>query len=169
MMPSSKSPNACLTITPTRQFVSFLEAALFSALVMALAGSTGCENKAIGRRCDVRADSGTGQIVANDMALECPSRICVKPQVDPSVPDPMTTAYCTAECSKDSDCDGERRDTNNNKDFRCKSGFVCGVGFEVGNLCCKKICLCKDFTPAGGVVDPPSCDKSKGVSTCKNL
>jgi hypothetical protein len=138
-----------------------------SSLVFVLAA---CENNAIGRRCDVQADAGLNQAVFNGQALECPSRICVKPARDVAVASQVDTApYCTAECSKDSDCDGETRDTNNKGDMRCKGGFVCGVGFEVGPLCCKKICLCKDFIPKTGLPPAASCDKSKGISTCPNL
>jgi len=138
-----------------------------SSLVFVLAA---CEDKAIGRRCDVQADAGLNQAVFNGQALECPTRICVKPARDMGVAKAVDTApYCTAECSKDSDCDGETRDRSNGADKRCTSGFVCGVGFEVGPLCCKKICLCKDFIPATGLPAAASCDKSKGVSTCQNL
>jgi hypothetical protein len=130
----------------------------------------GCENKAIGRPCDVQSDAGSMQAVFNGQALECPSRICIKPSREQNVATTDTSPYCTAECSKDSDCDGERRDPSNGKDRRCKGGFVCGVGFEVGPLCCKKICLCRDFlTQSGGLQTPASCDKSKGISTCQNL
>jgi hypothetical protein len=98
------------------------------------------------------------------------TRICVKPARDTGVATAAHTApFCTAECSKDSDCDGETRDSANSGDKRCKGGFVCGVGFEVGPLCCKKICLCKDFIPKAGLTAAASCDKSKGVSTCPNL
>jgi hypothetical protein len=130
---------------------------------------TACEDKAIGRLCDVQADAGVTQAVFNGQSLECPTRICLKPSRDMAVAKSVDTApYCTAECSKDSDCDGETRG-GDGADRRCKGGFVCGVAFEVGPLCCKKICLCKDFIPSTGVPSPASCDKSKGVSTCQNL
>jgi hypothetical protein len=138
-----------------------------SSLVFVLAA---CEDKAIGRRCDVQADAGANQAVFNGQALECPTRICVKPSRDVTVATAVDTApYCTAECSKDGDCDGETRDSMNGADKRCRGGFVCGVGFEVGPLCCKKICLCKDFIPKNGLPPVASCDKSKGISTCPNL
>jgi hypothetical protein len=156
------------TTTTARRLLSALTlAGALSSLVFVLAA---CEDKAIGRRCDVQADAGSMQAVFNGQALECPTRICLKPARDNGVAANVDTApYCTAECSKDSDCDGETRDKNNGADRRCKGGFVCGVGFEVGPLCCKKICLCKDFIPAGGIPPAASCDKSKGVSTCPNL
>jgi hypothetical protein len=147
-------------------------AALFVVVLMCAGAvlGTGCEDKAIGRPCDVQSDAGAMQAVFNGQALECPSRICVKPSREQGVAITDTAPYCTAECSKDSDCDGERRDTSNARDRRCKSGFVCGVGFEVGPLCCKKLCLCRDFiAQMGGLQTPASCDKSRMASTCQNL
>jgi hypothetical protein len=155
MMPKSRPT--------TRQSLSAVLGVLLAAVTL-----SACEDKSIGRRCDVQADAGISQAVFNGQALECPTRICVKPARDNGVAEPVdTAAYCTAECSKDSDCDGETRDRKDGSDRRCKNGFVCGVGFEVGPLCCKKICLCKDFLPRGGVAVPASCNKS--VSTCPNL
>src|SRR2546423_3490370 len=98
-------------------------AAVLSAVTLVAAA---CEDKAIGRPCDVQSDAGAMQAVFNGQALECPSRICIKPSREQSVAVTDTAPYCTAECSKDSDCDGERRDTGNPRDRRCKSGFVCG-------------------------------------------
>jgi len=158
---------SCPTTTTARRLLSALTlVGALSSLVFVLGA---CEDKAIGRRCDVQADAGEMQAVFNGQALECPTRICLKPAADPMVAKVDTAPYCTAECSSDSDCDGETRDGNNGGDKRCKTGFVCGVGFEVGPLCCKKICLCKDFIPKTGLTAAASCDKSKGVSTCPNL
>jgi len=143
-----------------------------AALLAALAGvATGCENQAIGRPCDVsKADAGPLEAVLNGSALECPTRLCLKPSREQAVSRPVDTApYCTSECSSDSDCDGERRDIRNPKDKRCQSGFVCGVATVVGGLCCKKVCLCKDFVnvPPGGLQTPVECNKA--TSTCVNL
>jgi hypothetical protein len=144
--------------------------ALAASLLVSAFVLTACEDKAIGRRCDVQADAGLTQAVFNGQALECPTRICVKPSLQQgAAAGKMTAPYCTAECSKDSDCDGETRDPSNGADRRCQGGFVCGVAFEVGPLCCKKLCLCKDFIPKEGLPPATSCDKSKGVSTCQNL
>jgi hypothetical protein len=155
------------TSTARHLFSALALVGTLSSLVFVLAA---CEDKAIGRKCDVQADAGLSQAVFNGQALECPTRICVKPARDNAVATAVDTApFCTAECSKDSDCDGETRDSANSGDKRCKGGFVCGVGFEVGPLCCKKICLCKDFIPKAGLTAAASCDKSKGVSTCPNL
>lgn len=133
------------------------------------AASAGCENQAIGRPCDVsKADAGPLEAVFNGSALECPTRLCLKPSRDPLVQKRVDTApYCTSECSSDSDCDGERRDIRNGNDKRCEGGFVCGVATVVGGLCCKKVCLCRDFVAPGGVQTPVECNKA--TSTCVNL
>src|SRR3954463_16547652 len=114
------------TLTARQIFSALTLLGTLTSLVFVLAA---CEDKAIGRRCDVQADAGLNQAVFNGQALECPTRICVKPSRDMGVAKAVDTApYCTAECSKDSDCDGETRDRNNGADKRCQGGFVCGVG-----------------------------------------
>jgi hypothetical protein len=158
---------SCATTLTARQL---LTVASLAGAVLSLVVLSACEDKAIGRRCDVQADASPSQAVFNGQALECPTRICVKPALEQGVPNTkMTAPYCTAECSKDSDCDGETRDNSNSNDKRCAGGFICAVPFQVGPLCCKKLCVCKDFVPKEGLPTPASCDKSKGVSTCPNL
>ncbi len=154
---SSKLCAKSHTSRPSVLRTSVLGAAL---AVFAALGSSGCEDKAIGRPCDVLADAGAEQAVYNAQALECPSRICLKPIVEADNKNVDTGPYCSAECSKDSDCDGESRDGNNDSDHRCKSGFVCGVAFEIGPLCCKKLCLCKDFLKAGTISTPRRCQEA---------
>lgn len=149
---------------------ALVRASLLAAMlaVLGVIGSTGCEDQAIGRPCDVLADAGALQAVFNAQALECPSRICLKPVRQPGVVRPVNTvAYCSAECSKDSDCEGESRDQSNGRDRRCETGFVCGVAFEVGPLCCKKLCLCKDFLEAGTMKKPLTCDTAAGGRGCQ--
>lgn len=159
------------TTPKARRRLSHASALGGALLSLVLLTSSGCEDNAIGRSCDVTSDAGAMQAVFNGQALECPTRLCVKPSRNMGVAKPVdTTAYCTAECSKDSDCEGEGRDKSNSRDKRCQTGFTCGVAFEVGPLCCKKICVCRDFIPAKeGIPTPASCDKSKGTSTCQNL
>ena len=145
-----------------------LRLSLLGALVSAAValGNISCEDKGIGRSCDVLTDASSTQGVFNSEALECPSRICLKPILDPSKPEqtPPTAAYCSASCSQDSDCSsGEMRDSTNENDRRCKSGFVCGIPFSVGRLCCQKLCLCKDFV-SGSVVTPDVC--LNGADNC---
>ena len=140
----------------------------FVLAAVALFGNTGCEDKAIGRRCDVLTDASAAQGVYNSEALECPSRICLKPvvQVGATMPDPATQAYCSASCSQDSDCEGQMRDQNNKLDYRCSAGFSCGIAFVKGKICCQKLCLCKDFLGPNGAAVPIACQGS-GASSCE--
>lgn len=130
------------------------------ALAMVALGSTSCEDKGIGRPCDVLTDASASQGVFNSEALECPSRICLKPVQDPSKGEltPPTGPYCSASCSQDSDCkDADLRDSNNLTDRRCRGGFVCGIPFVKGRLCCQKLCLCRDFLGSAGAQTPNGC------------
>ena len=149
--------------------VSFLGALL---LALAALGSMACEDNGIGRPCDIGADAGQSQAVYNNQALECPSRICLKP-VNQGSPTLDTGPYCSATCSKDSDCDGQKRDNAERSDLRCKTGFACGVAFVVGPLCCQKLCLCKDFLGTTGLQTPQTCDvklpENHGKTACQEL
>jgi hypothetical protein len=130
-------------------------------------GNTGCEDKAIGRPCDVLTDAGPQQGVYNSEALECPSRICLKPVVQQGASGSVDTGpYCSASCSQDSDCEGQTRDPNNSLDKRCSKGFTCGIPFVRGKICCQKLCLCKDFLGPGGAPTPIAC-QSGGAATCQ--
>ena len=129
--------------------VSFLPAA--ALLLLALA-TTGCEDKHIGRPCQVipgaamQPTAGTTAVI-NSAALECPSRICLLP----SVPAPRDTGpTCSAECSDDGDCDDyEQRNKSDVSDKRCGGSFVCRVVTNLGGFACRKLCVCNDFlTPA---------------------
>jgi hypothetical protein len=158
-------------VRPVTLRLSLLGSLVLSAA--ALFANTGCEDKAIGRPCDVLTDAGASQAVFNAEALECPSRICLKPVVDPTgqkMPSPTTTAYCSASCSQDSDCSGAQsrtKDPNNTLDRRCNSGFVCGIAFVKGKICCQKLCLCNDFLPPGGAQTPIACTGA-AASTCND-
>lgn len=137
---------------------------------LAAVGVSGCEDKAIGRVCELSADGGENQAVVNPQALECPTRICLRPARDVNKAETVdTTSLCSAECSKDSDCDGaENRNTSNARDRRCKSGFVCGVASVTGTFCCKKLCMCKDFLviPSSGLETPSVCNKQLNPGAC---
>ena len=157
--------------TPSHTLLSRMAVAAF---VATLAATSGCEDKAVGRVCDLTVDGGVNQALYNIPALECPSRVCLRPAKDSRVVGAVdTTALCTAECSKDSDCDApdEKRNKANGKDKRCVNGFICGIAFELGPLCCKKYCMCKDFLtiPAGGWQPPPSCLPTSPVKACANI
>jgi hypothetical protein len=89
-----------------------LRLSLVSAIGLAVValGNTGCEDKAIGRPCDVLTEAGPAQGVYNSEALECPSRICLKPVVQQGASSSVDTGpYCSASCSQDSDCEGQLR------------------------------------------------------------
>src|SRR5207244_7154213 len=98
-------------------------------LLLAVAGSFSCENKHIGRLCELGVDGGGTTTATIDVGLECPSRICLLPNQEIGPPPPptlATTALCTADCSSDDDCsDAELRDKSMSGDTRCIRGFVC--------------------------------------------
>lgn len=122
-------------------------AALFALLGLVALASTGCENLAIGRTCTTLADDEVTDLesIFNDEALECPTRLCVKPARQ-AVTSTDTAPFCTAECNADKDCaDHEKRDPKNPRDKRCTKGFTCAIAFETQPFACQKMCLCKDF------------------------
>jgi len=153
---------------------------VLGALLIAVSAlaAAGCENKHIGRTCDLVADAGTmagtGTLATiNPEALECPSRICILPAAQNGYAVSAGTGPgCTADCSSDDDCsDGETGPKANPNDPRCELGFVCAVATTSGPFCCRKLCLCKDFTgapPPGGFPTPTVCQAGMG-STCKNV
>lgn len=159
------SLNLCAKTYKLRPVV--LRLSLLGALVLAVValGNTGCEDKGIGRPCDILTDASASQAVFNSEALECPSRICLKPINEQTELVPPTGAFCSASCSQDSDCsDGQLRDPKNPSDRRCKSGFSCGIPFVKGRLCCQKLCLCRDFLPTSGAQTPTGCQGSAAAS-----
>jgi hypothetical protein len=142
------------------------------AFAVALLGlvTGGCEDKHIGRVCSLdTADAGaptTGtSSVLQGQAVECPTRICLLPAADQTTD---TGPLCTATCSSDSDCDGET--TSNPMSAQCKTGFSCMVATTVGDFCCERLCVCKDFidtTRTGFNATPTVC--MPGQSMCKNV
>ena len=46
-------------------------------MTLGVLASAGCEDKAIGRPCDLLVDAGANKTTLNPQALECPTRICV--------------------------------------------------------------------------------------------
>jgi hypothetical protein len=141
---------------------------LGTALVMM---SAGCgRSVTVGQLCDLTVDAGPSQGVVNLEAGTCKAGLCLKPVLAPesSVIDPPTGATCTDECSSDSDCGGQLRNPSNVEDTRCKSGFVCGVPFVVGPLCCKHYCLCKDFLGPSGAQMPVACQGLDALASCQS-
>jgi hypothetical protein len=144
---------------------SSVSVALTALTALLLAG--GCEDKGLGRPCSLGENIPADQGAYSVHASECQSHICVKPAIQPGVvADSFDTGpYCSFACSSDNDCEsGQMRDRSDSNDKRCKTGFTCAVPFGAsdsankgGDLCCKRICLCRDFfsatvhpgTPAG--------------------
>lgn len=160
------SQKPCANSNPLRP--AFGRLSLLGVFVLAgvAFGNMACEDKAIGRPCDVLTDAGTEQAVYNSEALECPSRICLKPAYQSGASKASATgAFCSAPCSQDSDCDpNQLRDTTNQNDHRCKSGFACGIAFVKGPICCQKLCLCRDFLGTNGTAIPIACQS--GAAAC---
>ena len=122
----------------------------------------------VGLPCDLfTGDAGwsPSQAIYNPQALECASRICIKPAAAQSAT-PDTTALCSSPCSQDSDCSGLARDESNPNDKRCASGFACATPFITGPICCQKLCVCKDFYAGSSITTPPACQGS-AASTCQ--
>ena len=145
-------------------------ASLLGMALLWLAASAGCEDKAVGRPCSLQNDDGTpigaAQGAYTTQASDCPSRMCVKPAVQPGVSTDLDTGpYCTIKCGSDTDCDGQERDPSNPLDFRCRKGFTCAPIFNKGSMCCQKLCLCRDFFSSSvGPAIPAECLPDSGVS-----
>lgn len=126
----------------------------------------GSEAAGLGSPCDILTDAGAAQGGFDPNAIECPSRLCLKPVVQQGAAGSVSTgAYCATACSQDSDCAGETRDPENPLDTRCSRGFACGVAFVKGKLCCQKLCLCLDFLGSAGVPTPIAC-QGAAAATC---
>jgi hypothetical protein len=134
---------------------------------LSLWGATACEDKALGRPCDLTVDASAAQAAYTTQGTDCPSHLCVKPAVQPGVSIDLDTGpYCTTPCSSDTDCNGQTRDPSNPNDKRCQRGFSCAMIFDKGSLCCKSLCLCRDFfSQAVGPAVPDVCKPDAGL-TC---
>jgi len=162
---------------PSRLFSSVnrpaAQAFAFAVMVAALASGAGCEDKHIGRPCELgasAADAGSGSTaVITSPALECPSRICLLPgaEQDPG----NTSSLCTASCTTDDDCaDAEGASATDSASKLCKKGFFCTWPTTVGPFCCQKMCVCRDFVAEdkGGSKLPQACT-SRAVGGCQNV
>jgi hypothetical protein len=149
----------------------------FAPLMVLLAvGGSSCENKHIGRRCELAippgagGSVGTGTTTTIDVGLECPSRICLLPAKDNAAA--TTTSLCTADCTTDDDCvDSESRDPKDPADTRCANGFTCRIPVTVGSFCCRKLCVCKDFVNGPNTtVVPAVCQSTpENKLNCQNI
>ena len=150
-------------LIPSRKRAPFL-VALAATLLL-----TACEDKHIGRQCELAVDPAATtdptSATVNPQALECPSRVCVLPAMlrgstgNPLAmpPIPADGPFCTDGCGSDDDCaGGEKRGPGN--PLGCQRGFVCRTILpKLSNnpLACKPICVCKDFLPTDNVATTP--------------
>jgi hypothetical protein len=149
-------------------YAKFFAVASLSLAACKGGGPSFADKIALGRSCDLTVTpAGMSQGAYNTSASDCPSHLCLKPAVQTGATMPLggTGATCSAECTQDSDCDGELRDPTNAADQRCAKGFACGVPFVKGPLCCKKLCVCKDFLGTAGAATPIACQGS-GPASC---
>ena len=117
----------------------------------------------LGGTCN--ANASPSQAVYNLQALECQSRLCIKPAVQLGAVGPTNTAaFCAVACTHDSDCTGEIRDPANPLDTRCQTGFACAIPFTKGpGVCCMHLCVCKDFLASVGQSTPIACQGDAGL------
>jgi len=159
-----------------KPLVACLPRAAFLLLVIS---ATGCEDKAIGRLCDVGIDAGTGsstEAVINGAALECPSRICLAAVPNsPAVPSSQyggEQPVCTTRCSNDDDCgDGliKAKGASGSEKF-CHTKFRCAVATTTGPFCCEKLCICADYL-SNPIQTPAACDPTNpdNKARCNNI
>ena len=163
MLSQEPRVNPC-PLSPT--VVRFSPLGALTVAILAL-GNAGCEDKAIGRPCNLETDGGSSQAAYKSPAIECPGHVCIRPaRAAGAAGADDTEAFCSATCSQDSDCAGQTRDKKNPTDKRCSSGFVCMVPFEQGSLCCNRLCVCKDFLPADRVVAPSALCSGPAAKSC---
>jgi hypothetical protein len=132
----------------------------------------GCQPaKALGQLCGSDSKPDWSVAAFRSDAPPCPSGLCLRPATDytASVP-PSTQATCSRACEVDADCaDAELRQKGDSNDGRCVAGYTCAVPFEVGPLCCRKLCVCKDFLDG---VSPAAASCAPGLpataSACSN-
>jgi hypothetical protein len=136
------------------------------ALLLGISLAAGaCEDNLVGRICDLGETPDPGQVVIASPSLDCVSRTCLRVPLTRTLPPGAeypegNQGLCTAECSSDSDCDRV-------PESPCKSGFTCGVAKSVGTLCCKKVCICKDYFLVPDTNE--ECDADNPINSCCNL
>jgi hypothetical protein len=127
-------------------------------------GDSSAQLASVGAPCGNTTDAGSVAFAVNPGASECGGGICLSSVAQPGAAT-YTGAYCTATCNEDSDCDGELRDPGDPLDTRCQTGFLCGIAFVKGKLCCVRMCICKDFVGPGGLPTPIAC-QGAAAETC---
>ena len=134
--------------------------------VLAAAGVLlACSENPVGRKCYVGADVTSTQVTVASPAPECQSHLCLDVPLETELPEGGEHApLCTGACEVDDDCQRV-------PESPCQSGFTCGIPTVVGNFCCQKLCICKDYLvmPDGGLPVPAACDPDNVDNTCRNL
>lgn len=148
------------------------------ALALGALFSAACGGEPVGRLCDLGAERSTTRAVTSLAALDCTSRFCLSVPLEPGAlggenyPAGETKGLCSNFCESSDDCERV-------SESPCKSGFTCGIATEVGDICCQKVCICKDFIrprqDENGqdtyvIPTPESClPENAANSTCRNL
>lgn len=117
------------------------------------------QTPSVGQACAMEESptASPAQTLVNANAASCPARICLRPAAPTNTPPPDTGPFCTAECQTDDDCVGATRNPSDPADRRCRTGFVCAIPTVTGPLCCRKLCVCRDFLGPTGPEVPPEC------------
>ncbi|MGD0838908.1 MAG: hypothetical protein ABSB49_19915 [Polyangia bacterium] len=142
---------------------------ILSATLLVVAA---CQTQSLGRSCSLGQAYESSQGAYSVTTSACQTGICVKPALQQgALLTTNTGPYCSSLCTSDADCQsGQIRDLSNPDDLRCKSGYVCAIPFGAdstggGDLCCQKLCLCKDFIAISiGPVTPASCQEGADAS-----
>lgn len=137
---------------------------MFFAVVSAGA-MTACNEAPVGLNCYIgNINAGEGEAFISSPALDCQSRVCLhQPDQSGAVDDAKETDMCTNYCDSSEDC-------VRHPQSECKTGFACMIPVVVGDFCCQKMCVCKDYivVPDEGFTTPAACDPT-GPSECCNL
>lgn len=149
-----------------RRHASAISTLLSVAVLTGMAALTvACAENPVGRECFIGLDAGTpSQAIVASPALECQSRLCLRTSSLTAPPLPEGgefTNLCTAECNSDQDCDRV-------PESPCQTGFTCMIPVVVGQFCCRKLCVCKDYLVLPQP-EPQACDPAVAENTCCNL
>lgn len=124
-----------------------------------------CSSEPVGGLCDLGDQPPrANEVMITTSSLDCVSRTCLRVPLSAELPAGSefptgTTGLCTTQCESDDDCEGVAGSP-------CVGGFACAVAVPVGDACCKKFCVCKDY---GVPPEPAACDPDVATNTCANL
>ena len=134
-------------------------------------GTAADADPTLGQACNIGVDPSllVNSTTINTAALECSSRLCLLPDAQKDAG--TTGALCTGACQSDDDCaSAQQAAAGDPNDHRCASGFICMIPTTVGDLCCKRLCVCKDFLtdPSVSRMLPAACVPDAG-NECPNI